>query len=153
MPPKKSRRSRSSSFRLVKIAFFMAAFFGAVFTVAGLYYFYLVYQLPDIRSLQDYQPPLATQILSAEGDSLGFLYKEKRILVAPTELPPQLIQAFIASEDSRFFQHGGLDFLSILRAVWKNLWAGEIVQGGSTITQQVTKSLLLSPEKSLSRKI
>jgi len=131
----------------------MAAFSGAVFTVAGLYYFYLIYQLPDIRSLQDYQPPLATQILSAEGDSLGFLYKEKRILVAPTELPPQLIQSFIASEDSRFLQHGGLDFLSILRAVWKNLWAGEIVQGGSTITQQVTKSLLLSPEKSFSRKI
>jgi penicillin-binding protein 1A len=153
MSPKKSRRSKSSSFRLVKIAFFMAAFFGAVFTVAGLYYFFLVYQLPDLRSLQDYQPPLATQILSAEGDSLGFLYKEKRILVALTELPPHLIQAFIASEDSRFFQHGGLDFLSILRAVWKNLWAGELVQGGSTITQQVTKSLLLSPEKSFSRKI
>ena len=74
-------------------------------------------------------------------------------MVAPTDLPPHLIQAFIASEDSRFFQHGGLDFLSILRAVWKNIWAGEIVQGGSTITQQVTKSLLLSPEKSFSRKI
>ena len=67
MPPKKSRRSRSSSFRLVKIAFFITAFFGAVFTVAGLYYLFLVYQLPDIRSLQDYQPPLATQILAAEG--------------------------------------------------------------------------------------
>jgi penicillin-binding protein 1A len=96
---------------------------------------------------------LATQILAADGAPVGFLYKEKRILVALTELPPHLIQAFIASEDSRFFQHGGLDFLSILRAVWKNIWAGEIVQGGSTITQQVTKSLLLSPEKSFSRKI
>jgi penicillin-binding protein 1A len=118
-----------------------------------MYYLFLVYQLPDIRSLQDYQPPLATQILAADGAPVGFLYKEKRILVALTELPPHLIQAFIASEDSRFFQHGGLDFLSILRAVWKNIWAGEIVQGGSTITQQVTKSLLLSPEKSFSRKI
>ena len=133
--------------------FFITAFFGAIFTLAGIYYLLLIYQLPDIRSLQDYQPPLATQILSADGASLGFLYKEKRILVSLTELPPQLIQAFIASEDSRFFQHGGLDFLSILRAVWKNIWAGEIVQGGSTITQQVTKSLLLSPEKSFSRKI
>ncbi len=59
----------------------------------------------------------------------------------------------MASEDARFFKHRGLDFLGIIRALWKNIWAGEIVQGGSTITQQVTKSLLLSPEKSLSRKI
>jgi len=154
MPNKPSRRSaRSSKFKTFKVLFFITAFFGAIFTLAGVYYLFLIYQLPDIRSLQDYQPPLATQILSADGASLGFLFKEKRILVAPTELPPQLIQAFIASEDSRFFQHGGLDFLSILRAVWKNIWAGEIVQGGSTITQQVTKSLLLSPEKSFSRKI
>ena len=154
MPKKPSRRSaRSSKFKTLKVFFFITAFIGAIFTIAGFYYLFLIYQLPDIRSLQDYQPPLATQILSADGASLGFLFKEKRILVAPTELPPHLIQAFIASEDSRFFQHGGLDFLSILRAVWKNIWAGEIVQGGSTITQQVTKSLLLSPEKSFSRKI
>ena len=133
--------------------FFITAFFGALFTLAGMYYLFLVYQLPDIRSLQDYQPPLATQILAADGAPLGFLYKEKRVLVPLTELPAHLIQAFIASEDSRFFQHRGLDWLSILRAVWKNIWAGEIVQGGSTITQQVTKSLLLSPEKSFSRKI
>jgi penicillin-binding protein 1A len=154
MPTKPSRRSpRSSRFRILKVLFFIAAFFGALITLAGIYYLLLIYQLPDIRSLADYQPPLATQILAADGAPIGFLYKEKRILVPPTELPPQLIQAFIASEDSRFFQHGGLDWLSILRAVWKNIWAGEIVQGGSTITQQVTKSLLLSPEKSFSRKI
>ncbi len=154
MPSKPARRPpRSSRFKVLKVWFFITAFFGAVFTLAGLYYLLLVYQLPDIRSLQDYQPPLATQILAADGAPIGFLYKEKRILVALTELPPQLIQAFIASEDSRFFQHGGLDFISILRAFWKNIWAGEIVQGGSTITQQVTKSLLLSPEKSFSRKI
>ncbi|HSO73167.1 MAG TPA: PBP1A family penicillin-binding protein [Thermodesulfobacteriota bacterium] len=154
MPKKPSRRSaRSSKFKTLKVLFFITAFVGAIFTIAVFYYLLLIYQLPDIRSLQDYQPPLATRILSADGASLDFLFKEKRILVAPTELPPHLIQAFIASEDSRFFQHGGLDFLSILRAVWKNIWAGEIVQGGSTITQQVTKSLLLSPEKSFSRKI
>ncbi len=59
--------------------------------------------------MQDYQPPLATQILAADGAPIGFFIKEKRILVPPTELPPHLIQAFIASEDSRFFQHRGLD--------------------------------------------
>jgi penicillin-binding protein 1A len=121
---------------------------------AGGFYLVLLFQLPNIQSLDDYRPPLATRIYAADGTTLlGLLYKEKRILVSVSELPPHLIQAFIASEDARFFKHRGVDFLSILRALWKNLWAGEIVQGGSTITQQVTKSLLLTPEKRLTRKI
>ncbi len=121
--------------------------------LTGILYLILLFQLPNIKTLNDYNPPLATRILSADGTVIGYLYKEKRILVPLVELPPHLVQAFIASEDARFFKHRGVDFLSILRALWKNIWAGEIVQGGSTITQQVTKSLLLSPEKSLSRKI
>ena len=121
--------------------------------LAGIFYVFLLFQLPDIKSLSDYNPPLATRILSTDGTVIGYLFKEKRILVSLSELPPYLIQAFVSSEDARFFKHRGVDFLSILRALWKNIWAGEIVQGGSTITQQVTKSLLLSPEKSFSRKI
>jgi penicillin-binding protein 1A len=121
--------------------------------LAGIFYLVLLFQLPKIKTLKDYNPPLATRVLSADGSVIGYLYKEKRILVPLAELPPHLIQAFIASEDARFFKHVGVDMASILRAVWKNLWAGEIVQGGSTITQQVTKSLLLTPEKSFSRKI
>jgi penicillin-binding protein 1A len=119
----------------------------------GFFYIILLFQLPNIRTVNDYNPPLATQILSDNGTPIGYLYKEKRILVPLSELPPCLIQAFVASEDARFFKHRGLDFVGIVRALWKNIWAGEIIQGGSTITQQVTKSLLLSPEKSLSRKI
>ncbi len=121
--------------------------------LSGIFYLFLLFQLPNIKSLSDYNPPLATRILSADGTVIGYLFKEKRILVSLSELPPHLIQAFVSSEDARFFKHRGVDFLSILRALWKNIWAGEIVQGGSTITQQVTKSLLLSPEKSFSRKI
>ena len=68
-------------------------------------------------------------------------------------VPSYFIQAFVAGEDSRFFQHKGLDYLAILRALFRNIFSGEIVQGGSTITQQVVKSLLLSPEKSFTRKI
>jgi penicillin-binding protein 1A len=117
------------------------------------YYVTLLFQLPNIKTIQDYNPPLATQIYSSDGAIIGYLFKEKRFLVPLSELPPHLIQAFVASEDSRFFQHRGLDFFGIIRALWKNIWAGEIIQGGSTITQQVTKSLLLTPEKSLSRKI
>jgi penicillin-binding protein 1A len=158
MPPRSSqrrpRRKPRKSVRLgTKIALYLILLIGVVSLSAGIYYFGLVLQLPNITSLADYNPPVATRILSSDGTLIGLLFKEKRILVALSDLPPHLPQAFIASEDARFYRHGGLDFWGILRALWKNLWAGEIVQGGSTITQQVTKSLLLSPEKSFSRKI
>ena len=155
--PSSSKRSRRPAkkrlswiSRIVLLVILLVILVG---TPLVLYYGILLYQIPDITSLKDYQPALATRILAEEGTLIGLLFQEKRILVPLSDLPPLLIQAFIASEDSRFFKHRGLDFLSILRAVLKNIWAGEIVQGGSTITQQVTKSLLLTPEKSYSRKI
>ena len=138
---------------LTRLSLFLITVLGVTFLLMGFFYIILLFQLPNIKTLNDYNPPLATQILSDDGTPIGYLYKEKRILVPLSELPPHLIQAFVASEDARFFKHRGLDFLGIIRALWKNIWAGEIIQGGSTITQQVTKSLLLSPEKSLSRKI
>lgn len=157
MPSTSSRKRTVSSpskrpLRLWGLFFFFAVL-TAFFLAAGAFYFFLLHPLPQIRSLDDYRPPLATRVYAADGTLIGLLFKEKRIPVSLSELPPSLIQAFIASEDARFFKHRGVDFLSILRALWKNLWAGEIVQGGSTITQQVTKSLLLTPEKSLTRKV
>ncbi|MCD4804395.1 MAG: PBP1A family penicillin-binding protein, partial [Desulfobacterales bacterium] len=77
----------------------------------------------------------------------------RRIVIPLSEMPKMLIDAFIAAEDARFFKHKGIDFLSIIRAYFKNIEAGTIVQGGSTITQQVTKSFLLTPEKNYTRKI
>ena len=147
--PKPKKRQKFLSRLLLLIAIFMLV----TSFLAGIFYVFLLFQLPNIKSLNDYNPPLATRILSTDGTVIGYLFKEKRILVSLSELPPHLIQAFVSSEDARFFKHRGVDFLSILRALWKNIWAGEIVQGGSTITQQVTKSFLLSPEKSFSRKI
>jgi penicillin-binding protein 1A len=154
-PPKKRPRPKPNKHLnlWVKISFFWIAFLLITSFSAGGFYVVLLFQLPNIKTLNDYTPPLATRIFSSDGTVIGYLYKEKRILVSLSELPSHLIQAFVASEDARFFKHGGVDVLSILRALWKNIWAGEIVQGGSTITQQVTKSLLLTPEKSLSRKI
>jgi penicillin-binding protein 1A len=78
---------------------------------------------------------------------------ERRIVVPLEKIPQTLIDAFVAAEDSRFFEHEGIDFFGILRASWKNIKARGIVQGGSTITQQVTKSLLLTPERSFTRKL
>ena len=155
-PPSKSRvRSKPKKRKkfFSRLLLFLGIFVFFTSFLAGIFYLFLLFQLPNIKSLNDYNPPLATRIISTDGTVIGYLFKEKRILVSLAECPPHLIQAFVSSEDARFFKHRGVDLLSILRALWKNIWAGEIVQGGSTITQQVTKSLLLSPEKSLSRKI
>ena len=115
-------------------------------------YFYVSSTLPRVETLDDYRPPLITRIYSDDGTIIAEYSKERRILVATEQIPRQLIQAFVAAEDSSFFAHQGIDFQSILRAAMKNIQAGGIAQGGSTITQQVAKQLLLTPERSFSRK-
>ena len=123
-------------------------------TVFGVaFYFYFTHDLPSIESMKNYKPPTVTKIFSEEGEVIGEFFYEKREVVSLDRVPNYLIQAFVAGEDARFFQHKGLDYLAILRALFRNIFSGEIVQGGSTITQQVVKSLLLSPEKSFTRKI
>ena len=125
-----------------------------VLLVTGAYGFYRVTRnLPQIGSLQDYEPPIVTTVYAADNTPIAEFYVERRIVVPLERIPQKLIEAFVSAEDSRFFEHEGIDFLGILRALWKNIKAGGIVQGGSTITQQVTKSLLLSPERSFSRKL
>ena len=115
-------------------------------------YLYVAGTLPKVDSLADYRPPLITRVLSDDGTIIAEIYDERRILVPVAQMPRQLIEAFVAAEDANFFQHRGIDLASILRAAAKNLMAGGVVQGGSTITQQVAKSLLLTPERSFERK-
>ncbi|MEA3240602.1 MAG: transglycosylase domain-containing protein, partial [Pseudomonadota bacterium] len=124
----------------------------AAVTVIGVY-FYFASDLPRITSLRDYRPATITEIYADGGKLIGQYYLEKRKIIPVEEIPDLLKKAFIASEDARFYEHQGLDFPGILRALIKNIAAGRIVQGGSTITQQVTKSLLLSPERKYKRKI
>ncbi len=121
-------------------------------TIGGIY-FYLSRDLPKISSLSDYHPPIITTVYSDDNRKIAEFYNERRIVIPLSEMPKMLIDAFISAEDARFFKHKGIDFLSIMRAYFKNIEAGTIVQGGSTITQQVTKSFLLTPEKSYTRKI
>jgi penicillin-binding protein 1A len=116
-------------------------------------YFYLSKDLSKISSLTDYHPSIITEVFSDDNRKIAEFYHERRVVVPLSEIPAMLIEAFIASEDARFYKHQGVDFFSIIRAFIKNLEAGEIVQGGSTITQQVTKSFFLSPERSYNRKI
>ena len=125
--------------------------------VGGIALFALYVQidqsLPSVEALKNYHPPLVTEVYSDDGELIGEFFIERRYLVPLNELPPHLIKAFIAAEDARFYEHSGVDMIGILRAGLKNLQAGEIVQGGSTISQQVVKSLLLTPERTFTRKI
>ena len=152
---KRARRQPSALFsRLVKWSLILAVvmmLMGAT-AMVGVY-FYLVDDLPKITSLKDYHPSIITTVYSDDNRKIAEFYKERRIVVPLSKIPVQLQQAFIAAEDARFYKHRGIDFFSIVRAFIKNLEAGTIVQGGSTITQQVTKSFLLTPERSYERKI
>jgi penicillin-binding protein 1A len=124
----------------------------AVSIVAVLWYIWSS-NLPYIGSLKEYNPPIITEVFSDDGEVIGRFWEEKRIVVPLEQVPEHLINAFIAAEDARFFKHEGVDILSIARALIKNLVAGKIEQGGSTITQQVTRSLLLkNPKRTYKRK-
>lgn len=116
-------------------------------------YFYLHNDLPTITVLKDYSPPIITNVYSDDNRKIAEFYREKRIVRPLSMIPEMLKEAFIASEDARFYHHKGIDLFSIIRAFIKNLEARTIVQGGSTITQQVTKSFFLTPERSYIRKI
>ncbi len=121
---------------------------------AGVLWYTWSANLPYIGSLKEYNPPTITEIYGDKGEVIGRFWDEKRIVVTLDHVPKHLIQAFIAAEDSRFYEHEGVDVASILRAAIKNVMAGRIEQGGSTITQQVAKALLLkNPEKTFKRKI
>lgn len=114
---------------------------------------FLSLNLPVIGSAADYRPPQASLILDRNGAPLDVLAKEFRLLIPYEELPPLLPRAFVAAEDGRFWEHRGVDAWSIARAAFNNLRSGSRSQGGSTITQQVTRALLLGREKTYSRKL
>jgi penicillin-binding protein 1A len=101
----------------------------------------------------DYRPLRASQVFSADGELIGQFYVEKRVLLPIEKIPPIVKQSFVAAEDNRFYTHGGIDYQGIARAAWANLRAGHVVQGGSTITQQVAKLLIVGQERSLARKL
>lgn len=119
---------------------------------------FLVYQnakstLPKILKVEDYEPLLVSQVFDRNNKKIGEFFRERRILVPYKKIPDKLVKAFLAAEDDQFFQHKGINPQAIFRATLANLKAGRSVQGGSTITQQVAKTLMLSPEKTITRKI
>jgi penicillin-binding protein 1A len=109
--------------------------------------------LPGFKKITDYNPPLVTTVYAKDNQVLGYFYKEKRFLVTLDQMSPWVPKAFLAAEDASFYQHDGVDMTAIVRAFAANLRAGRTKQGGSTITQQIIKRLLLTPERSYTRKL
>jgi len=122
-------------------------------TVTGVIW-YFSRDLPSLDLLQNYQPSLVTTVYSDDRQPIGQFFIERRILTPLPEIPKTLTQAVIATEDARFFEHPGLDFIGMLRAAWTNIrHGGRKVEGASTITQQLARALFLSSERSYERKI
>jgi len=125
-----------------------------VVTIGGaVTYYALTIDLPGIDTLKDYRPSIASSVYDDNNELIDDFFLEDRKIVNMAEIPKVVHYAFIAAEDSRFYQHQGFDIQSIFRALFKNFEAGHIVQGGSTITQQVAKLMYLSPEKKYIRKV
>ena len=129
--------------------------YGIAFVFVGILGAWLFYKLlraglPDLITLQDYKPLMVSQVYDRNHKKIGEFFRERRTLVPMDKIPKHVVNAFLAAEDDEFYRHHGLNYTSILRSTIANLRAGRSVQGGSTITQQVAKTILLqSNEKTL----
>lgn len=110
-------------------------------------------ELPPVEVLRDYNPSLVTKIYGADGSVIGEFFVERRVIIPLARIPKTLQDAFLAAEDADFFEHHGLDFKAVMRAAGRNVLAGGVVQGASTITQQVARNMFLSSERRFARKI
>ncbi len=149
-PRRKKKRKTSWFRRLLKLATVLAVL--GVAALAGIFAWY-GRDLPDVASLRGYAPPQTTRVLDRHGALLGEVFDERRTVVPMEAIPRNLVVAVLAAEDADFYRHEGLDYPGILRALYRDVLEGRAAQGASTITQQVVKLLLLSPERTLARKI
>ena len=134
---------------IVFLLFFVAVVCGSL---AGAF-LALTQDLPQIRSLESFKPDAVTRIYSADKVLLAELFLEKREPVPLEKIPRLLTAALVATEDRKFYKHSGVDLKGIARAIFKDIKAGEFVEGASTITQQLSKTLFLTPRKTLVRKL
>lgn len=121
--------------------------------IGVLLFLYYSNRLPDFKPLKERTLNAHSIVYSEEDAVVGKFLMDNRIPIPYERIPKPLVEAFIAAEDAEFFKHKGIDYKGIARAMFKNLIAGRIVQGGSTITQQVTKTFFLTPKRSLLRKL
>ena len=136
-----------------KKIFFTLLIVGLLSPFLILGYYLMAYKY-DISSLIDYNPPQTTRIYDKNGDKIANIFDKRHRYYAPfNEIPPRIIEALLAIEDTTFFEHSGVNPDAIFRAIIKDIKAGRMVEGASTITQQLVKNKLLTREKKLSRKI
>ena len=145
-------------FKLLKYLFWFGFNIIAIALIALVYLFYINSKaLPSYEQLAVYQPPIVTRFYSADGRLLEEYAREHRLFVPIADIPPLVKNSFLAAEDKNFYNHPGIDFTGIFRAVIKNIISTsqgkKSLVGGSTITQQVVKNFLLTNEKSINRKI
>lgn len=134
----------------IKIPLFITAIF---FSLGLLFLSYISWNLPSVKSLKNYQPYIGSEVFTRDNVKIGEFYSQRRVFLPIEKIEKNVIDAFLAGEDANFYSHSGISFMGILRAAIKNFVAGSYKQGGSTITQQVAKILLLSSEKKLIRKL
>ena len=149
---KRSKKRRRRGWTLYIIYAFILSILIPLLSGVLLFLYYSNH-LPDFKPLKERNLNAYSIVYSEEDEVVGKFLMENRIPVPYQRIPKPLVQAFIAAEDADFFQHKGIDYKGIARAMFKNLMAGRIVQGGSTITQQVTKTFFLTPKRSLLRKL
>jgi penicillin-binding protein 1A len=132
----------------------------SIIAVAGfalaVYAAWLFHDMPDAADLVNYRPATSTRVFAWDGTLIGEFSKERRIFVPYNQIPPRLTQAFLAAEDRNFFNHGGIDVSGLGRAMAKdvlNAIRGRRLEGGSTITQQVAKNVLLGNQATVGRKL
>ena len=147
MPFEKPKKSFAN---ILKILFFIA--FALLGVVGGVLYAQLQ-ELPDIANLNDFKTSEATHIYDINGNLISQLWLEQRTIVPLEQIPQTLQNAVIATEDERFYQHWGIDVIGVARAFLVNIASGGLREGASTITQQLARTLFLTQEKTLSRKI
>ncbi|HEY3821888.1 MAG TPA: PBP1A family penicillin-binding protein [Polyangiaceae bacterium] len=153
--PTRGRRFRAFAWRWTK-RLAVASLVLAVVGAAGLWWMVRHYEagLPSVADLKTYQAPQVTRVLARDGTVLAELFTQRRTVVSIDALPPHVKLAVLAAEDAGFYEHEGLNYVGIGRALLVNLRAGATRQGGSTITQQVVKNLLLNThERTFSRKV
>lgn len=121
-------------------------------SIFGLYK-YIEPQLPDVATLRDVRLQIPMQVYSADGELIAQYGEKRRIPLTLNQIPPIMVKAFIATEDSRFYEHHGVDPVGIFRAASVALFSGHASQGASTITQQLARNFFLSPERTLMRKV
>ncbi len=137
--------------RVIYILFLLGA--AAAGGVIGGFFLALTHDLPQIKALETFKPAAITRIYSADKELLAELFTERRVPVRLSDIPDALKQAIVATEDRKFHEHAGVDLKAVLRAIITDIQAGEFVQGASTITQQLARTLFLTPQKSIIRKL